>query len=75
MKEQARNLVFRKVHGFAKGIVGNKEKLSGDKTGKVDCFYTKKHLCDQVKSLLLLSPSIGLEVGGKLTEVLFREVT
>lgn len=43
MKKQERNLVFRKVSGFAQGILGDREKFA-DETSKVEHTYNEKHL-------------------------------
>ena len=44
MKKPERNLVFKEVSGSAKGIVGNRQKLAEDETGKANCTYAEKHL-------------------------------
>lgn len=44
MKESERNLVFKEVSGSAKGILGDREKLAEDETGKINCTYTEKQL-------------------------------
>lgn len=44
VKGQERNFVFRKVSGSAPGVLGDREKLAGDETGKMDCTYTEKRL-------------------------------
>lgn len=44
VKGQERNFVFRKVSGSAQGVLGDREKLAGEETGKMDCTYTEKRL-------------------------------
>lgn len=76
MKRQEKNLVFKKVSGFAQGILKDREKSAGDETGKVGPSYTEEHLvCPSEELIHIPFPWDRKKVGTHRRPFLIRQDT